>query len=90
MYSTSCYKERLNFENTCISRMGVQQLIKKFLKTGSLTNLQKNYREDLPNSAEEVKQRIRNAVALLTIEEIRNSYKNFDVGLNYAQRAAES
>jgi 5-methylcytosine-specific restriction endonuclease McrBC GTP-binding regulatory subunit McrB len=70
--------------------MGVQKLIKKFLKTGSLTNLQKNYREDLPNSAEEVKQRIRNAVALLTIEEIRNSYKNFDVGLNYAQKTAES
>jgi hypothetical protein len=29
--------------------MGVQRLIKKFLKTGSVTNLQKNYSENLPN-----------------------------------------
>jgi hypothetical protein len=35
---------------------------KKFLKTGSVTNLQKKYSEGLPNSAEELRQRIRNAV----------------------------
>jgi hypothetical protein len=29
------------FPNTYVSRMGVQKLIKKFLKTGSMTNLQK-------------------------------------------------
>jgi hypothetical protein len=55
--------------------MGVQKLITKFLKTGSVTNLQKNYCEDLPNSAEELRQRIKNAVGLLTIEEIRGSFK---------------
>jgi hypothetical protein len=51
--------------------MGVQKLIKKFLKTGPVTNLQKNYSENVPNSAEE----LRNALASLTIEEIRNSFK---------------
>jgi hypothetical protein len=35
--------------------MGAQKLIKKFLKTGSVTNLQKNYSGDLPNSAEELR-----------------------------------
>jgi hypothetical protein len=34
--------------------MGLQKLIKKFLKTGLLTNLQKNYSEELRNSAEEL------------------------------------
>jgi hydrogenase maturation factor HypE len=55
--------------------MGVQKLIKKFLKTGPVTNLQKNYSENVPNSVEELRQRIRNALASLTIEEIRNSFK---------------
>jgi hypothetical protein len=55
--------------------MCVQKLIKKLLKTRSLTNLQNNYSEDLPNSAKEVRQRIRNAVASLTIEGIRNHFK---------------
>jgi hypothetical protein len=48
---------------------------KKFLKTGSVTNLQKKYSEGLPNSAEELRQRIRNAVVALTMEEI--VLKNF-------------
>jgi deoxyxylulose-5-phosphate synthase len=42
--------------------MGVQKLIKKFNKK---CNLQEMYSEDLPNSAEELRQRIRNAVASL-------------------------
>jgi hypothetical protein len=58
------------FPKTYASRMGVQKLIKKFLKTGLVTNLQKMYSEDLPKSAEEPRQRIINAVASLTI---RNS-----------------
>jgi hypothetical protein len=40
-----------------------------------VTNLQKMLSEDLHNSAEGLRQRIRNVVALLTIEEIRNSFK---------------
>jgi hypothetical protein len=57
--------------------MGVQKLIEKFLKTGSVNNLILiiiilNIREDMTNCAEELRQHIRNAVASLTIEEIRN------------------
>jgi hypothetical protein len=52
------------FPNIYVSRTDVQKLI----KTGSVTNLQKIYSEYLPNSAEQLKQRIRNTVALLTIE----------------------
>jgi hypothetical protein len=59
------------FSNTYISRM--QKLIKKFLKIESVTNLQKMLSEDLHNGAEGLRQRIRNVVALLTIEEIRNT-----------------
>jgi hypothetical protein len=55
--------------------MDVQKLIKNFLKTGSVTNLQKNNSEDLSNSPVELRQRIRNALASLTIEEIRNRFK---------------
>jgi hypothetical protein len=40
-----------------------------------VTNLQKMLSEDLHNGAEGLRQRIRNDVALLTIEEIRNSFK---------------
>jgi hypothetical protein len=42
-----------------------------------VVNLHKKYSEDLPNSAEELRQRIRNAVEyhLTIIEEIRNSFK---------------
>jgi hypothetical protein len=42
-----------------------------------VTNLQKVCSEDLSNSAEELRQRLRNAlpIASLTIEEIRNSFK---------------
>jgi hypothetical protein len=40
-----------------------------------VTNLQKMLSEDLHNGAEGLRQRIRNVVALLTIEEIRNSFK---------------
>jgi hypothetical protein len=59
------------FSSTYISRM--QKLIKKFLKIESVTNLQKMLSEDLHNGAEGLRQRIRNVVALLTIEEIRNT-----------------
>jgi hypothetical protein len=58
-----------------VSPMDVQKLIKNFLKTGSVTNLQKNNSEDLSNSPVELRQRIRNALASLTIEEIRNRFK---------------
>jgi hypothetical protein len=40
-----------------------------------VTNLQKMLSEDLHNGAEGLRQRIRKDVALLTIEEIRNSFK---------------
>jgi hypothetical protein len=53
------------------TRMGVQKLISyKFLKTESVTNLQKMFSEDLPNSAQDLSQHIRNVVASFTIEEI--------------------
>jgi hypothetical protein len=49
----------------------VQKLISyKFLKTESVTNLQKMFSEDLPNSAQDLSQHIRNVVASFTIEEI--------------------
>jgi uncharacterized protein YlbG (UPF0298 family) len=38
-----------NFQTLYVSRMDVQKLIKKFLKTRSVTNLQKKISEDLPN-----------------------------------------
>jgi hypothetical protein len=40
-----------------------------------VTNLQKMLSEDLHDGAEGLRQRIRNDVTLLTIEEIRNSFK---------------
>jgi hypothetical protein len=40
-----------------------------------VTNLQKSYSEDLLNSTEELRQGIRNTVASLTIEEMRNYFK---------------
>jgi hypothetical protein len=59
----------------CISH-GCAEAYNKVSKNWiSDSNLQKNYFEDLPNSAEELRQRIKNAVALLTIEEIRGSFK---------------
>jgi hypothetical protein len=65
-----------NSQHLCITH-GCAEAYKKFLKTGSVTNLQKNYSEDLPNSAEELRQRIRNRVAslIIIIHEIRNSFK---------------
>jgi hypothetical protein len=59
----------------CISHGCVEAYNKVSKNWISDSNLQKNYFEDLPNSAEELRQRIKNAVALLTIEEIRGSFK---------------